>query len=78
MNKKPLLWLVVLLMVGVGAAVMARPVPADTISANDYEHQVVRAYYDDPAMIQALAWVHPVVLSLIGGCEIVLCTRMPA
>ena len=30
------------------------------------------------SMIQALAWVHPVVLSLVWGCEIVLCTRTPA
>ncbi|MHC4947760.1 MAG: ABC transporter permease subunit [Planctomycetota bacterium] len=29
-------------------------------------------------MLQAIVWVHPVVLSLIWAHEIILCTRMPA
>lgn len=59
-NKKPLLLLVVLLLAGVGAAVMARPAPAGTVMAGDYEYQVVRAYFDDPVMIKAVAeWKEP-------------------
>lgn len=31
-----------------------------------------------PTMLLAFAWSHPVVLAIVWGCEIVLCTRAPA
>jgi hypothetical protein len=66
--KKTLVLLVLLLLIGGGAAVLARPVPAGTVLAGDYEHQVVRAYFDDPALIDTVAqWKEPWDVDLEAG-----------
>jgi PKD repeat protein len=60
MKRTPLFLLIVFLLVGLMAAIVVQPAPAGTTELDEYEVQVVRAYYDDPALVAEVAsWTEP-------------------